>query len=249
MVPAYAKGTKDISEGLEITSENNELAFDVDGTNYSITLAEGEYTCEELINEINDKLNGSGAPIVAKLDDNNLRLSYTSYGEHIIDNFSGSAKSDLFFQENSADGEKEVVHIQLSSRGGEENPDGSGKRIGQDGTVIDKFVLNTVSLGINSITISKPKYANKAIGRLAKANEMVSEIRSYYGAAQNRLESSIRGNDNTSENTQAAESRIRDVDMADEMVKNSKYSILQQASQAVLAQANSSAEGILTLLK
>ena len=78
---------------------------------------------------------------------------------------------------------------------------------------------------------------------------MVSEIRSYYGAVQNRLETSIRGNDNTSENTQAAESRIRDVDMAEEMVKNSKYSILQQAAQAVLAQSNSSTEGILTLLR
>lgn len=212
-------------------------------------MAEKEYTGEELIDEINDKLNAVNAPIVAKIDDNSLRLSYKSYGEHVIDSFSGSAKRDLLFQENSAEGEKEVIHIQLSSKGGEEKPDGSGSRVGQDATIINKFVLNIVSLGINSITISKPKYANKAIGRLASANEKISEIRSYFGATQNRLESSIRGNDNTSENTQDAESRIRDVDMANEMVKNSKYSILQQAAQAVLAQANTSAEGILTLLR
>jgi flagellin len=69
------------------------------------------------------------------------------------------------------------------------------------------------------------------------------------GAIQKRLEHTITNADNTSENLQAAESRIRDVDMADEMVKYSKNNILQQAAQSMLAQANQSTQGVLSLLQ
>lgn len=76
----------------------------------------------------------------------------------------------------------------------------------------------------------------------------VSLQRSTLGAIQNRLEHTIANADNTAENLQAAESRIRDLDMADEMVKYSKNSILQQAGQSMLAQANQSTQGVLALL-
>jgi len=79
--------------------------------------------------------------------------------------------------------------------------------------------------------------------------EALSSSRSDLGALQNRLEHTIANADNTSENLQAAESRIRDVDMADEMVKYSKSSILQQAGQSMLAQANQSTQGVLSLLR
>ena len=81
------------------------------------------------------------------------------------------------------------------------------------------------------------------------AIKAVSDQRSTMGAVQNRLEHTIANADNTSENLQAAESRIRDVDMADEMVKYSKSSILQQAGQSMLAQANQSTQGVLSLLR
>lgn len=77
----------------------------------------------------------------------------------------------------------------------------------------------------------------------------VSTQRSALGALQNRLEHTIANADNTSENLQAAESRIRDVDMAKEMVKYSKDNILQQAAQSMLAQANQSTQGVLSLLQ
>ena len=77
----------------------------------------------------------------------------------------------------------------------------------------------------------------------------VSNSRSYLGAIQNRLEHTISNADNTAENLQASESRIRDVNMAEEMVKYSKDSILQQAGQSMLAQANQSTQGVLTLLR
>ncbi len=78
---------------------------------------------------------------------------------------------------------------------------------------------------------------------------MVSNHRAQLGAYENRFEKAIANVDNTSENTQAAESRIRDADMADTMVNYSKFSILLQAGQAMLAQANSQTQGIVQLLQ
>ena len=74
-------------------------------------------------------------------------------------------------------------------------------------------------------------------------------MRSDLGAVQNRLEHTIANADNTAENLQAAESRIRDIDMAEEMVKYSKDTILQQAAQSMLAQANQANQGVLSLLQ
>jgi flagellin len=88
-----------------------------------------------------------------------------------------------------------------------------------------------------------------AIAELDKAIGAVSSSRSDLGAVQNRLEHTIANADNTAENLQAAESRIRDVNMADEMVKYSKSSILQQAGQSMLAQANQQTQGVLSLLR
>ncbi len=83
---------------------------------------------------------------------------------------------------------------------------------------------------------------------IQQAISMVSTQRSALGALQNRLEHTIANLDTTSENTSAAESRIRDVDMASEMVEYSKNNILAQAGQSMLAQANQSTQGVLSLL-
>ncbi|MDE7297491.1 MAG: flagellin [Lachnospiraceae bacterium] len=87
------------------------------------------------------------------------------------------------------------------------------------------------------------------IDKVNSALEFVSAQRSELGAYQNRLEHTIANADNTAENLQASESRIRDVNMAEEMVKYSKDNILQQAAQSMLAQANQSTQGVLSLLR
>lgn len=97
--------------------------------------------------------------------------------------------------------------------------------------------------------VSTYQSATHAVTIVQKALDAVSTERSSLGALQNRLEHTIANADNTSENLQAAESRIRDVDMAEEMVKYSKDNILQQAAQAMLAQANQSTQGVLSLLQ
>lgn len=91
--------------------------------------------------------------------------------------------------------------------------------------------------------------ATDAIDTIADAISKVSKQRSALGAVQNRLEHTIANLDNVVENTTAAESRIRDVDMAEEMVEYSKNNILAQAGQSMLAQANQSTQGVLSLLQ
>lgn len=251
MVPSYAKGSKDITQGTGITGENNEISFDADGVNYAITLPEGDYTADELVDEMNRQLSAANAPVVAKKDGSQLKLAYKNYGKHIIDHVSGSARDSIFYQENFGTGEDRNIKIQLSSHAGDSSRgyDTFSAAAGRDYMMIDQPVVNTVSLGINSVVITKPKYANKALDRLHKALDKVSSVRSMYGAVQNRLEYAILGNENTEENTQSAESRLRDADMAKEMVEYSQYSILQQAGQAVIVQANSMTEGVLGLLQ
>ena len=90
--------------------------------------------------------------------------------------------------------------------------------------------------------------ANATISKVQAAINNVSSQRSALGALQNRLEHTIANLDNVAENTQAAESRIRDVDMASEMVEYSKNNILAQAGQSMLAQANQATQGVLNLL-
>ena len=87
------------------------------------------------------------------------------------------------------------------------------------------------------------------MSKVQAAINKLSSHRSKLGAIQNRLEHTIANLDNTSENTQAAESRIRDTDMAKEMVTYSKNNILAQAGQSMLAQANQSTQGVLSLLQ
>ena len=91
--------------------------------------------------------------------------------------------------------------------------------------------------------------ANATLTAVQGAINLVSTQRSALGALQNRLEHTVANLDNVSENTQSAESRIRDTDMADEMVRYSKNNILAQAGQSMLAQANQSTQGVLSLLQ
>jgi flagellin len=104
-------------------------------------------------------------------------------------------------------------------------------------------------LGLTSVSVKTGKLASAAIGAIQSAIKNVSAQRSLLGAVQNRLEYTINNLENYSENLTAAESQIRDTDMASEMVNFSKNQILQQAAQSMLAQANQSNQGVLSLLQ
>ena len=108
--------------------------------------------------------------------------------------------------------------------------------------------MNAQSLGVNGLKVSSFGQAGAAMSKIQAAIDTVSTQRSKLGALQNRLEHTINNLDTTAENTQSAESRIRDTDMAAEMVQYSKNNILSQAGQSMLAQANQSNQGVLSLL-
>lgn len=120
------------------------------------------------------------------------------------------------------------------------------------GQSIDFSIANMCASKIGlkaALSVSTFTKAGSYMKSVQDAIEVVSKQRSAMGAIQNRLEHTIANLDTTSENTQSAESRIRDTDMASEMVTYSKNNILGQAGQSMLAQANQSTQGVLSLLQ
>ena len=108
--------------------------------------------------------------------------------------------------------------------------------------------MSASNIGVSGLSVSSNVKAGEAMSKIQLAIQSVSSQRSKLGAIQNRLEHTINNLNTTSENTSEAESRIRDTDMASEMVEYSKNNILQQAGQSMLAQANQANQGVLSLL-
>ncbi len=127
--------------------------------------------------------------------------------------------------------------------------------VGSDADMTNKLgvtisAMDSAALGVKGLNVADAtgKAATYAIDAISDAVSKVSSQRSSLGAIQNRLEHTIANVDNVVENSNAAESRIRDTDMAEEMVSYSKNNILAQAGQAMLAQANQSTQGVLSIL-
>lgn len=109
--------------------------------------------------------------------------------------------------------------------------------------------MDSDALGVKNIQVGTQSQASSAVKAVDTALQLVSSQRANLGAIQNRLEHTISNLDTSNENLQASESRIRDVDMAKEMMNFTKSNILTQASQAMLAQANQQPQGVLSLLR
>lgn len=139
-------------------------------------------------------------------------------------------------QEDDGDIRKKYINIQAGAE--------SGVSI-----KIPLYKMDTGALGLDRTNVKTEDAATIAIDQFAKAIDIISKVRSEYGAIQNRLEHTINNLENVVENTTEAESRIRDTDMAEMMVAYSNNNILLQAGQSMLAQANKSNEAILSLLQ
>ena len=118
-----------------------------------------------------------------------------------------------------------------------------------DGMTLEVSRMDAKYIGIDQINVSDQDGAKDAIDVIKDATSMISAMRSDLGAYQNRLEHAYANNMNKAENTTAAESRIRDTDMAEMMMKFTKDNILAQATEAMMAQANQSTQGVLSLLQ
>ena len=158
---------------------------------------------------------------------------------------------------NLIDGSYTAKNLQVGSLSGQailvsiENMNATSLFGGTNTAVSSVSDVNTENLKSynNRLTVSSFDTAGSAMKSIQSAIALVSNQRSNLGAVQNRLEHTIANLDNISENTQSAESRIRDTDMAEEMVNYSKNNILAQAGQSMLAQANQSTQGVLSLLQ
>lgn len=238
-IPAYVTGTKDISGGVEVKDGENEFSIDVDGKTYTYKIPEGSYdTAEELVDALNKVITDAADDSCLKvsLSGNMLKFAYNKLGVHTIENIQGPAKTALFYQTMGRFDQEVDGWLQIGANG-------------QQGVELKRYSMSTMSLGVNSLSVSKHKYADKALERIDEALNYLSSVRSKYGALENRLEYAVRVDDIAAENTQNSESIDRDADMASEMVEYSKSKILQQAGVSILSQTNRNTQSILSLLK
>ena len=201
-------------------------------------------TAEGALNEVHDMLQRMNE-LATKAANDTLQSADRTYIQSEMDalatEITRTASATEFNNQALLNGSFKDKNLQVGTETGSTN---------QIKISIDKMDASSIGVGSAKIKVTGSSGANarNAMGAIKGALEKVSKQRSDLGAIQNRLEHTIKNLDNVTENTQAAESQIRDTDMAKEMVKYSNNNILAQAGQSMLAQANQSNQGVLSLL-
>jgi flagellin len=215
------------------------LTSDVKGSQSTMTIANqtGSFAGSQDL-ELSSTLTTNGADATAAITGT---PSYSSIGNTITIE-SGSQKGLEFTVEGSTG----AANIAVTANGGLSMQIGANQNQDMYVAIGD---MRAAALGVNAVDISTAANAKSAITTVNDAITKVSTERAKLGAVQNRLEHTIKNLDTSSENLQASESRIRDVDMAKEMMNFTKNNILQQAAQSMLAQANQAPQGVLQLLR
>ena len=199
-------------------------------------------TAEGALNEVHDMLQRMNE-LATKAANDTLTTDDRTYIQSEMDALSSeidrTAEATEFNNQKLLDGSFSGKKLQVGSETEEKN---------QIDVSISKMGASEIGVHTNDIKVSDHSAAKTAITNVKNALTSVSTMRSNLGAIQNRLEHTIKNLDNVTENTQSAESAIRDTDMATEMVKYSNNNILAQAGQSMLAQANQTNQGVLSLL-
>jgi flagellin len=253
-VKAVAKNTEKLSSGYKINraaddaaglSISEKMRNQIRGINQAVSNAEdGQYliqTAEGNMNEIHSILQRMGELATKAANDVNASVDRTAIQDEInalaseIDSISNKAQFNGTYLLNGgmSDGTK---YLQVGANRGENMQ-------------IKISTMTAAKLGVATLGMSTHANASNAMSAITTAVQKVSSARSKLGAIQNRLDYTINNLQNYSENLTSAESNVRDTDMATEMVNYSKNNILQQAAQSMLAQANQSNQGVLSLLQ
>lgn len=252
-VKAVSKNTEKLSSGYKVNraaddaaglSISEKMRNQIRGINQAVSNAEdGQYliqTAEGNMNEIHSILQRMGELATKAANDVNQSVDRDAIKEEIkqltseIDSISSKAAfNGIKLLNGSMSAGK---YLQVGANSGENMKIEIGK-------------LTASALGVSSLSVSSHGNAADSMDKITAAIKQVSEERSKLGAIQNRLDYTINNLENYSENLTASESNIRDTDMAKEMVNYSKNNILQQAAQSMLAQANQSNQGVLSLLQ
>ena len=254
-VKAVAKNTEKLSSGYRVNraaddaaglSISEKMRNQIRGINQAVSNAEdGQYliqTAEGNMNEIHSVLQRMGELATKAANDVNATEDRTAIKDEL---------NQLREEINSIASKAQFNGIKLL--------DGSmstGKRLqvgansGENMTISIKALTATnIGLASADVKVSSHSAAAATMSKITAAIKQVSAERSNLGAIQNRLDYTINNLENYSENLTASESNIRDTDMAKEMVAYSKNNILQQAAQSMLAQANQSTQGVMSLLQ
>jgi len=251
---AQAKSTEKLSSGYKINRASDDAAgltisekmrSQIRGLDQSSTNAEDGISAvnvaEGALNEAHDILQRMNQLATQAANDTNTstdRAAITKEMDALTSELDRISSTTQFNTMNLLDGSFTGKKLQVGAL--------EGQTIDISIGAMDAQTLGITSSTVNVTTNSK---AGAAMTAIQSAIEKVSTQRSALGAVANRLEHTVKNLDTTSENTSAAESRIRDVDMAEEMVTYSKNNILAQAGQSMLAQANQANQGVLTLLQ
>ena len=251
-----AKSTEKLSSGYKV----NRAADDAAGlaisekmrrqirglTQASLNAQDGisaAQTAEGALNEVHDMLQRMNELAVKAANGTNQSedLSYIqSEVDALIDEINRVSSTTTFNERNLLDGTFTSIGLQVGSESASAN------------TInMNISAMSAAGIGVSAVKVSGVStnaLAKSSIDTIKKALTSVNKMRSDIGAIQNRLEHTINNLDNVVENTTSAESQIRDTDMASEMVKYSNNQILAQAGQAMLAQANQTNQGVLSLL-
>jgi flagellin len=198
-------------------------------------------TAEGALNEVHSILQRMRELTVQAANDTNVEADRDAIAKEqtaLVEEITRIGEQTQFNTMNLLDGDFQDKYLQVGANGEQ-----------SISIAIDSMTAD--GLGVDGAADAMSSYddATAFIETVDTAITAVSTQRSDLGAIQNRLEHTIANADNTAENLQAAESRIRDVNMAEEMVNYSKSSILQQAGQSMLAQANQQTQGVLSLLR
>jgi flagellin len=256
-VKAVAKNTEKLSSGYKVNraaddaaglSISEKMRNQIRGINQAVSNAEdGQYliqTAEGNMNEIHSILQRMGELATKAANDVNATEDRTSIQDEItqlqeeIDSISKKAQFNGTYLLDGTMNSSSAKYLQVGANAGE-NMSIAIKTMNSKALKIDK----------DTIKVSSHAAASSAMTKITAAIKTVSAARSKLGAIQNRLDYTINNLENYSENLTSAESNIRDTDMATEMVNYSKNNILQQAAQSMLAQANQSNQGVLSLLQ
>jgi flagellin len=199
-------------------------------------------TAEGALNEVHEMLQRMNE-LATKAANDTLETTDRTYIQSELDALSTeinrTAEATEFNNQHLLDGKFTGKNLQVGSETTSTN---------QILISISKMSATKIGVQASNIKVSSHEKAKTAMENIKTALKSVSEQRSNLGAIQNRLEHTIKNLDNVVENTQSAESLIRDTDMATEMVKYSNNNILAQAGQSMLAQANQTNQGVLSLL-
>ena len=242
------KDVKGNSLGIAVNDEIT-ATWSVNGTQYSASIT---VSANDKLEKLIDAMKAENTIKEVEIDGGAITVTANGNG-------SANQINGLSIEVKSSTGErKEAASNALSSfkvdtKAADERTNGSANlQIGANASQqlnLSIEDMRATALGVKNLQVGTQSQANTAINVIDEATKRVSSERANLGAAQNRLEYTISNLDNTAENLTSAESTLRDVDMAKEMMEYSKNNILSQAAQSMISQANQQPQNVLQLLR